>query len=348
MKDSEVTEKCQKTTKIKSEGISSFIALQGDQSNVVNEATKVDHYSLQEKIEIDDKWDSNCYMKETSKMKEFKQDLSCVSVSTISSPPLNHRQVLSPLMEKDSLNVVPSTSILPNKNSTNCVIQDQKSYLHRTYKENDPTKEMISFGSKNVSLATVQKVRHSKVSVLASELCNLVFSNRELALCSLKGKKTNAHKNSFQKQAIDEAKIKGIIEYIAKYFCKSPDNIKDEVYKAIGNKLNNFSKTFEGKKIINDYLAEKFAQQQQQVEANQQQQQQVEANQQQQQQVEANQQQQQQVEANQQQQKQDEANQQQQTDNVSFLRQIATLQQLATPQQQEALQQLINLANNNN
>lgn len=33
----------------------------------------------------------------------------------------------------------------------------------------------------------------------------------ELALCSLKGKKTNAHKNAFQKQAIDEEKVKGII-----------------------------------------------------------------------------------------------------------------------------------------
>jgi len=47
--------------------------------------------------------------------------------------------------------------------------------------------------------------------------------------------------------------------------------IKDEVCKAIGNKLNNFSKTFKGERIINNYLAEKFASQQHQVEANQQQ-----------------------------------------------------------------------------
>lgn len=67
---------------------------------------------------------------------------------------------------------------------------------------------MISFGSKSLPLATVQKARHSKVSVLAAELCGLVFTTQELALCSLKGKKTNAHKNAFQKQAIDEEKVK--------------------------------------------------------------------------------------------------------------------------------------------
>lgn len=69
---------------------------------------------------------------------------------------------------------------------------------------------MISFGSKRLSLATVQTARHSKLSVLA-ELCSLMFTTRELALCSLKGKKTNAHKNAFQKQLIDEDKVKGII-----------------------------------------------------------------------------------------------------------------------------------------
>ncbi|KMQ84124.1 ben domain-containing protein 6-like protein [Lasius niger] len=135
---------------------------------------------------------------------------------------------------------------------------------------------MISFSSKSLSLATVQKARHSKLSILATELCSLVFTTRELALCSLKGKKTNAHKNAFQKQAIDEEKVKGIIEYIAKYFSKSPDDIQDEVYKAIENKFNNFSKILEGKRIINEHLAERAAQeqspqQQQQVEANQQQ-----------------------------------------------------------------------------
>ncbi|XP_011707950.1 PREDICTED: uncharacterized protein LOC105462798 [Wasmannia auropunctata] len=133
---------------------------------------------------------------------------------------------------------------------------------------------MISFGSKSLPLAIVQKARHSKLSVLAAELCGLVFTPRKLALCSLKGKKTNAHKNVFQKQAIDEEKVKGIIEYIAKYFSKFCDDVKDEVYKAIGNKLNNLSKTSEGKRIINEHLAEKSGQQelatQQQVENNQQ------------------------------------------------------------------------------
>lgn len=71
-----------------------------------------------------------------------------------------------------------------------------------------------------------------------------------------------------------------LLEYIAKYYSKFPSDIKDDVYKAIGNKLNNFSKTSEGRRIINEHLAER-AQQQELVEQQNRQQQLIEVNQQQ-------------------------------------------------------------------
>ncbi|XP_077258498.1 uncharacterized protein LOC143895323 [Temnothorax americanus] len=259
-------------------------------------------------------------------------------------PTLDHHQAVSPLMEKNSTNVESfSESTLSIKNSKELIIPNQgvQGGSDESHKGNDPTKIMISFGSKSLSLATVQKARHSKLSVLAAELCGLVFTIRELALCSLKGKKTNAHKNAFQKQPIDQEKVKEIIDYIAKYFAKSPDDIKDDVYKAIGNKLNNFSKISEGKKIINEYVAEKAQQQN-----GQQQQQQVDE---------------QQVEINPQQvavktEPQEQAVQQydeqqlienqktdvintsnQKTDNAPLLLQLAALNKVANPDQQEAL-----------
>lgn len=154
------------------------------------------------------------------------------------------------------------------------------------------------------------------------------------------------------------------------------------MYKAVGNKLNNFSKTSEGKKIINEYLAERsvlqqelVAQQQNHVE---QQQNQVEGNQQQvaaieekeqavslqcntdvtQQSDAAHQEEQaiqhyerQKLTANQKtfSSEIDETDQKiirtssQETDTDPFWQQLATLQQLASPEQREALQHLITL-----
>ncbi|XP_071652306.1 uncharacterized protein [Temnothorax longispinosus] len=354
-KNSEIPEKKQKIIEMKSEDISSSIfTLRDKQSKAVNEATcsNTDQHSFQDKIGIcQDKSDLNFHIKQTNKVENCKPPISYINASVMSSPTLDHHQAVSPLMEKNSTNVESfSESTLSIKNSKELIIPNQgvQGGLDESHKENDPTKIMILFGSKSLSLATVQKARHSKLSVLAAELCGLVFTIRELALCSLKGKKTNAHKNAFQKQPIDQEKVKGIIGYIAKYFSKSPDDIKDDVYKAIGNKLNNFSKTSEGKKIINEYLAEKAQQQN-----GQQQQQQVDE---------------QQVEINPQQvavktEPQEQAVQQydeqqlivnqktdvintsnQKTDNAPLLLQLAALNKVANPDQQEALQQLINLA----
>lgn len=44
-----------------------------------------------------------------------------------------------------------------------------------------------------------------------------------------------------------------VVEYCAKHFGKTTSEVSSEVIKSIGFKLNNFTKTEEGKRIINEH-----------------------------------------------------------------------------------------------
>lgn len=113
--------------------------------------------------------------------------------------------------------------------------------------------DVIRFGNKEIPLNHVKQARHTKLIILAAELAAMVFTSEEMALSTIKGSRTNAYKTAFKKQSLDENKLQGIVDYVASYFGKSPSDAQVEVYKSVTYKLNNFTRTAEGKRIINQH-----------------------------------------------------------------------------------------------
>lgn len=71
--------------------------------------------------------------------------------------------------------------------------------------------DYVDFGGKRVPRDKLDEISHRKVSILAAELCVLLYTPREMALCSLSGKKSNAHRTSFPKKPLDPNRLEAII-----------------------------------------------------------------------------------------------------------------------------------------
>ncbi|XP_071573809.1 uncharacterized protein [Temnothorax nylanderi] len=160
-----------------------------------------------------------------------------INISSI--PEENTEQLKDPLdiLPINNCNAALSTTITISDTDNTSISEDQG----------------VRFGSRIVSNSIINKVRHGKIGLLANGLAEAVFTPEEMALGTIKGGKTNAHKGVFQKKCLDQSLVQAIIEYCAKHFNKQISEVSSEVIKSIGFKLNNFTKTEEGKKIINKH-----------------------------------------------------------------------------------------------
>jgi hypothetical protein len=71
--------------------------------------------------------------------------------------------------------------------------------------------DYISFAGKKVRRDRLELVPHKKVSILAGDLCMMLYTPEEMALSSISGRKSNAHKSSFPKKPLDPNRLEAII-----------------------------------------------------------------------------------------------------------------------------------------
>ncbi|XP_034236335.1 uncharacterized protein LOC117642359 [Thrips palmi] len=108
----------------------------------------------------------------------------------------------------------------------------------------DP-KKTINFGSRSLPASEVQKFRHNtRISTIGGDLFEALYSDEEMALCTLTGKPSNRHKQYIPKKALEPEPIDGIIDYLFAFGEKSftRDEVEAEVKAGIRHRLRYYLK----------------------------------------------------------------------------------------------------------
>lgn len=75
---------------------------------------------------------------------------------------------------------------------------------------------MVQFGSVSIPASCVNQLRHKKDTILAADLCSVVFTPQEMALCSMEGKVNNKY-GLLRKYPIDKSKVEAIVGMLVSF-----------------------------------------------------------------------------------------------------------------------------------